>query len=424
MRKSAVLGVTLLAMGFACAGSSAFTPQATAHIKGSNTGAIDLFGESVALSADGTTLAVGAPGEASAATGINGNQADNSAFLSGAVYVFTRSGISWSQQAYVKASNTGAEDSFGRFVALSADGNTLAVGAPNENSAARGINGNQADDSVKDAGAVYVFTRSGTTWSQQAYIKASNTGISRGFASVALSADGNTLAVGGRGEHSAATGIDGNQADHSADHSGAIYVFTRSGATWSQQAYIKASNTGALDRFGEFVALSANGNTLAVGAWGEDSAARGINGNQADNSVRNAGATYIFTRSGAMWSQQVYIKASNTGTHNSFGTVTLSADGNTLAVGARGPARGDESATGPFVNKAGATYVFTRSGATWSQQAYIKARDNVTGVGLSADGTTLAVGVDEVSAAIENSGPVVAPVPFPAGAVYVFSNTP
>ncbi len=136
----------------------------------------DLFGSSVALSADGSTLAVGAPDEASAATGIGGNQADNSAPGAGAVYVFTRSGTAWSQQAYVKASNTDADDRFGDSVALSADGSTLAVGAVVEASAATGIGGNQADNSAQDAGAVYVFTRSGTTWSQQAYVKASNTG--------------------------------------------------------------------------------------------------------------------------------------------------------------------------------------------------------------------------------------------------------
>jgi hypothetical protein len=140
--------------------------------------------------------------------------------------VFTRSGTTWTQQAYVKASNTGADDSFGYSVVLLADGSTLAVGAYNEASAATGIGGNQADNSAGGAGAVYVFTRSGTTWTQQAYVKASNTGADDGFGrSVALSADGSTLAVGAYGEGSAATGIDGNQADGSAVQAGAVYVF-------------------------------------------------------------------------------------------------------------------------------------------------------------------------------------------------------
>src|SRR5262249_46049315 len=150
------------------------------------------------------------------ATGIGGNQADNSAFQAGAVYVFTRSGATWSQQAYLKASNTDAFDEFGASVALSAGGSTLAVGPTRESSAATGIGGNPADNSASLAGAVYVFTRSGATWSQQAYLKASNTDAGDNFGgSVALSADGSTLAVGTRLEASAATGIGGNSADNS-----------------------------------------------------------------------------------------------------------------------------------------------------------------------------------------------------------------
>src|SRR5262249_23709580 len=98
--------------------------------------------------------AVGAPGEWSSATGINGDQSDMSAMGAGAVYIFDRSGSTWSQRAYVKASNTRAKSSFGR-VAL--DGTTLAVGAPLESSGATGINGNQADTSAPNAGAVYVI---------------------------------------------------------------------------------------------------------------------------------------------------------------------------------------------------------------------------------------------------------------------------
>jgi hypothetical protein len=116
-----------------------------------------LFGTSVALSGDGNTLAVGAVLEDSSATGIGGNQADDSVFEPGAVYVFARSADAWSQQAYVKASNTGANDKFGTSVALSGDGNTLAVGAYYEESSATGIGGNQADNSAVAAGAVYLY---------------------------------------------------------------------------------------------------------------------------------------------------------------------------------------------------------------------------------------------------------------------------
>lgn len=128
------------------------------------------------------------------------------------------------------------------------------------------------------------------------YVKASNTEANDQFGfAVALSADGNTLAVGAILEDSNATGIDGgSQGDNSAPESGAIYVFTRSGGTWSQQAYVKASNTGASDFFGRTLALSADGNTLAVGAILEASNAGGINGNQGDNFAPGSGAVYLY----------------------------------------------------------------------------------------------------------------------------------
>ncbi len=311
-----------------------------AYVKASNTDVDDQFGRSVALSGDGSTLAVGAWFEDSAATGINGDQNDNSAARAGAVYVFTRTAAGfWSQQAYVKASNTDAGDLFGGSVALSSDGSTLVVGASGEDSAATGIGGNQNDNSAANAGAVYLFTRTTAgAWSQQAYVKASNTDANDQFGfSVALSADGTTLAVGAPLEASAAIGINGDQSDNSAFAAGAVYVFNRTAAgVWSQQAYVKASNTDAVDIFGFPVALSGDGSTLAVGAIGEASAATGINGDQNDNSAFDAGAAYVFTRTATdVWSHQAYVKASNTDSGDEFGrSVDLSADGSTLAVGA------------------------------------------------------------------------------------------
>ncbi|MEX1367096.1 MAG: integrin, partial [Nannocystaceae bacterium] len=273
-----------------------------AYVKASNTGSGDFFGYSVALSADGSTLAVGADGEGSNATGIDGNQADNSLWSAGAVYVYTRDGVgAWSQQAYVKASNTDTGDWFGHSVAVSGDGSTLAVGAYGENSIATGIGGNEANNNANDAGAVYVYTRDGLgTWSQQAYVKASNTAatgmINDSFGHhVALNGDGSTLAVGAVVEGSNATGVGGNEADNSALASGAVYVLTRDGlGGWSQQAYVKASNTDALDRFGHRVALSDDGNTLAVAAYQEASNATGIGGDQLDDTSSNSGAVYLY----------------------------------------------------------------------------------------------------------------------------------
>ena len=334
-----------------------------AYIKASNTDMRDFFGFSISLSADGNTLAVGAFDEASSATGTNGDQTDNSAIGAGAVYVFARNGSLWEQQAYIKASNTDASDSFGRSVSLSADGNTLAVEAL-EDSSATGINGDQTDNSVINAGAVYVFVRNGSLWEQQAYIKASNTDVFDRFGrSVSLSADGNTLAAGAFNESSGATGINGDQNDNAAVDAGAVYVFRRMGSLWEQQAYIKASNTDGSDIFGISISLSADGNTMAVGAFSESSSATGINGDQTDNSAIGAGAVYGFARNGSLWEQQAYIKASNTDGSDNFGTsISLSADGNTMAVGAFNESstatgiNGDQTDNSVFA--AGAVYLY------------------------------------------------------------------
>ena len=308
------------------------------------------------------------------------------------------------QRAYIKASNTGAGDSFGKSVALSADGSTLAVGAFREASASRGVEADQGNNDAPDAGAVYVFVRSGMAWTQQAYVKAANADGNDFFGiSVALSADGSTLAVGAYSEDSASAA---NPDDNTAFAAGAAYVFTRSGAAWSQQAYVKASNIDTGDAFGKSVALSADGSTLAVGAYHEDGGSTGVGGNPADNSVGDAGAAYVFTRSGVMWTQQAYIKAAVVAAFDEFGTsVALSGDGSTLAVGASREALG---------GNVGAVEVFTRSGAVWSQQTRLT-RTQAGGafgnsVALSADGATLAAGASREA----SSGA-------PGGAVYVFA---
>ena len=172
--------------------------------------------------------------------------------------MFTRSGTAWSQEAYVKASNPAAGDLFGDSLALSAGGSTLAVGAPGEDSAAAGIGGDQADNSAGDAGALYVFTRGGTTWSQEAYVKASNPAAGDRFGdSFALSTGGSTLAVGAYWEDSAATGIGGDQTNNAAGFAGAVYVYP-----WPvQQALIESSghagdtSSGALDTRGRRSAM-------------------------------------------------------------------------------------------------------------------------------------------------------------------------
>lgn len=312
-----------------------------AYIKPTNTEASDFFGYSLALSADGNTLAVGAIGEDSNAIGIGGNEADNSAAGSGAVYVFARSSGVWSQQEYLKASNSDADDSFGYQLDLSDSGDVLAVSAIWEDSDGSA----EIDNSASNAGAVYTFSRSGTSWIQTDYLKASNAESNDHFGGhLRLSGDGLTLVAGAatpdtgtlHGEDSAATGIGGDETDNTVEQSGAVYVFAESGGSWSQQAYIKASNTGLGDLFGFGIALSQDGDTLAVGARAEDSDATGIGGSQVSNASSNSGAVYLYTRSSGIWSDTItYIKAANTGAGDSFGyALDLNDDATALAVGA------------------------------------------------------------------------------------------
>ncbi|MFV1984356.1 MAG: Calx-beta domain-containing protein [Thiohalomonadales bacterium] len=412
--------------------NSGWTQQA--YIKASNTGAGDLFGISVSLSSNGNTLAVGSFSEDGGTTGIN-SIPDESALNSGAVYVFSRVNTTWSEQAYVKASNTGGGDRFGISVSLSSNGNTLAVGAKYEDSGTTGINSTPIRGTA-GTGAVYVFRRVNTTWSQQAYIKASNTGVNDYFGeSVALSGNGNSLAVGAAYEDSSTTGINSTPNEGTGVTSGvnydagAVYVFTQVNSTWAQQAYVKAGNTGTGDMFGISVALNNNGNTLVVGADGEASSSTGINSTPTESAV-GAGAVYVFRRVNTTWAQQAYVKASNTSGGDRFGiSVSLSSDGNTLAVGANKEASsttGIDSAPDTISANAGAVYLFTRSNTTWTQKTYIKTIKRGSGdyfgtsVGLSNNGNTLAVGADgeySSTTGINSTPNKTAPK---AGAVYLY----
>jgi hypothetical protein len=305
---------------------------------------------------------------------------------SGAVYPLTVDPLA--QQAYVKASNTGAGDWFG--YAVAASGDTVVVGAPLESSAATGVNGNQASNSATAAGAVYVFVRNGSAWTQQAYLKASNTGAHDHFG-WAVALDGDLVVVGAEGEDGAATVVNGTVTD-TAPEAGAAYVFGRTGTAWSQQAYLKASNTETLDHFGYSVAM--NGTTVVVGAYGEDSAATGVGGNGADNSVAEAGAAYVFFKNGSVWGQQGYLKASNPGAGDAFGVAVATA-GSDVLVGAY---LEDSSTTSPneLAADSGAVYGYRRTSGVWTISSYNKASNIGAGDGfgrtLAMSGGTVVVG--------------------------------
>jgi hypothetical protein len=417
-----------------------------AYLKASNPGDGDDFGHVVSLSADGNTLAVSAYYESSSAKGVNGDQKNDGVPQSGAVYVFTRAGNRWTQQAYIKASNTGEAgegdnfgdgDQFGFALSLSDDGNTLAAGATAEDS---GSADNQADNSQQSAGAVYVFARSGTSWTQQAYLKPANTpDIERdqfGY-SVSLTADGNLLAVGSYDESGSSRVIDGPP-DNKRNGSGAVYLFARTGGAWKQTHYIKAANAEAGDSLGVSVAISDDGNTLAAGALDEDCQARGVNPAPCDNerdTDTSTGAAYIFVRNGATWSQQAFLKQSNTKSRGDWlgARLALSGDGNTMVTGATLEDGGSKGINGNQEDRSaldsGAAYVFRRNGTSWSQLAYVKASNADPGdefggsFAISRDGRTLAIGArGEDSGARGGNGNQNDNSMQDSGAVYVFTN--
>ena len=357
--------------------STALVQQA--YLKASNTESGDRFGQELAM--DGDTLVIAAPAEDGGASGINGNESDNTQPNAGAVYVFVRDGNGWSQQAYLKASNSQGSgpgdmfgDQFGASVSISGD--TIVVGAPTEDSNATGVGGDQSNNGARRSGAAYVFVRNGTNWTQQAYLKATNARATHVFGS-SVSIDGDLLVVGAPGENSTATGVNNDDGSHDVNtlglDTGAAYVFIRNKSDqWIQEAYLKASNTGEDDRFGEAVSIS--GSTVVVGAWREDSA---DSTNQNDDSTADAGAAYVFVRDGlGGWTQQAFLKASNADADDRFGEL-ISIDGDTIVVGANGEDSSTRLINGPeddnSLPESGAAYVFVRSGTSWSQQAYLKA---------------------------------------------------
>ncbi|WP_299010299.1 FG-GAP repeat protein [uncultured Shewanella sp.] len=293
---------------------------AIGYFKASNTEAGDYFGTSVALSGDGMLMAVGADHE-------EGGE--------GAVYLFRREGLIWQQTTYLKPSVMGHQTHlFGNVIALSQDGLTLAVGAIGNDSGVGGINGDESYIGTnQNSGAVYLFRYINGSWVQQAYIKANQPDKNDHFATdLDISADGNTLVVSAYVEDSSATGVNADESDNSAEDSGAAYVFAFKEDVWLQTAYLKASNTDIDDGFGWSVAISADASTIAISAYGEDSLATGINGEQNNNDAENRGAVYVFALKEGLWQQEAYIKSENADELLLGRNVSLDGDGNILAV--------------------------------------------------------------------------------------------
>ncbi|CAH1539265.1 Integrin [Vibrio owensii] len=399
-------------------------------LKASNTDSNDNYGNAVAVSNDGSTIAVSAFKE----SGIVNDLTANSAALSGAVYVYRKTNSIWNEVAYLKAPNADDQDEFGYAIALSGDGNTLAISTINEASSSTGIDGNQLDNLAPASGAVYLYVNSGSSWQSQAYIKSSNSNLVDSFGfSVSLDSDGTTLLVGAPGESSSAQSINGDETDNTGSLSGAAYVFELQNNQWAQTAYLKSTNSDKLDSFGYDVALSEDGLTAVVGSPGEDSNATSINGNEIDNSSDNSGAAYVFVHNGTTWTQDYYLKASNSDSEDQFGhSVDVNSDGTVIAIGAFNEAsdseingnESDNSASG-----AGAAYLFYKSQAGWQQEDYIKAVNSDASdhfgsdVQLSSNGKALVVGApNEASSSQGLDGDVQLNDASAAGAVYLFTD--
>ncbi|MBX0286910.1 FG-GAP repeat protein [Halomicroarcula sp. F28] len=308
------------------------------------------FGNSAALSSDGSTALIGATGDE-----------DPNGSLAGSAYVFDSSGSSWSQQAKLAVDDGDANDQFGESVALSSDGSTALIGA-------------DEDPRGEGAGSAYVFDSSGESWSQRAKLTADDGDESDGFGySVALSSDGSTALVGARDDENP-NGLS----------AGSAYIFDSSGESWSQRAKLTAGDGDMSDYFGGSVTLSSDGSTALIGATGDE-----------DPNGEGAGSAYVFGSSGGSWSQQAKLAADDGDIRDGFGgSVTLSSDGSTALIGA-------ETDEDPNGSLAGSVYVFDGSGGSWSQQAKLAAEDGDRGdifgwsVALSSDGSTALIGAND-----------------------------
>ncbi len=272
-------------------------------------------------------------------------------FYQGAAYVFTRSGTTWTQQQKLTASDGASGDQFGSEVAISGD--TVVVGANRD-----------TIDGRADQGSAYVFTRSGTTWTQQQKLTAFDGAASEFFGS-AIAIYGDTVVFG-----VAHTEINQHV------HQGSAYVFKRSGTTWTVQQKLTASDGAWDDWFGISVAIY--GDTIAVGAYSDFI------------TYVDQGSVYIFTRSGTYWTQQQRITASDPAEADFFGrSVALSND--TLVVGTPDHDNGTNYYQG-------AIYIFTRNGAGWTELQELRAADGEAfdsfGISVAISGDTMVVGAD------------------------------
>ncbi len=334
--------------------ASAITPTEVAKLLANNGAARDYFGNSVAL--DGDTVLIGAWGDQD-----NGDD-------SGSAYVFTRSGSSWTEQAKLTAIEGAALDLFGNSVALFGD--TALIGAWGDH-----------DNGNNDSGSAYVFTRSGSSWTELAKLTASD-GAADDWFGISVALDGDTAVVGAEQGRQGVFPI-----------SGAAYVFTRSGGSWTEQAKLLASDGTFGDGFGRSVALS--GDTLVIGAL-----ERWDGGGYPDLN----GSAYIFTGSGSSWREQAKLTASDGVEGDNFG-ISVALGGDTAVIGAFGDDDGGNQSGSAYVFSLGLDFSTTfcsTLGDNISAYSFVRDTDKFSFTGLA--GETISLSLDTDSEGTNNGG--------------------
>lgn len=348
------------------------------------------------------------------------------------------------QEAYLKAFHPDQADELGMSIAIFGD--TCVVGAPGDDSDARGANGNWVNNNSLNSGAAYVFVRTHDRWIPQGFLKAEVNQAGAEFGTsvaiyedviavgapkanghgtvtvfrrnaniwtleqtiasakpdigddfgVAVSLGLNQLIVGAPGEDGRSSGIGGVQSDDSKVDSGAAFVFDRNVLGWWQAAYIKSFRSDEMDLFGKSVCLSQN--TIVVGAPKEDGPSTGVDGDYKKNTVGNSGAAYVYVLNAGNWMPDAYLKASNTDPWDHFGR-SVSIANDTIVVGAPledSNGKGYNGANNNLMSESGAAYVFQRNGTKWSSNAYLKPLNTTPdyrfGTSVTIFGNTIAIG--------------------------------
>ena len=284
----------------------------------------------VTISGDGTRIAISASG-----------QDISSVNNAGAVYVFLRTGLSWAQEAKIVASDYSDSSGFGHAVCLDSTGTRLAVGAYLKDNGAN-----------VDTGKVYVYTRTTTTWNEEATIQpaADLANLKWLGETLDFDTDATRLVIGcNGGTHSTLS------------QAGFVYVFSRSGTAWTQEAKLVASDPTANAHFGRAVAMTTDGTRIVVGAY-----------SMTNGAYTNAGAAYVFSRSGTAWTEEAKLLPGNPGNGDEFGTsVAIDGTGERVVIGAY-------KKTTASTTQGGSVFVFSRSGTTWTEEARLEAGDSGT----------------------------------------------